>query len=200
VEWLASFGWRQGPVSRSVTVLMAAERVSPFDSMRTFSGTHAAKIVGITYRQLDYWARTDLVRPSAHDASGSGSRREYVYRDLLELKVIKNLLDAGIKLESVRTVFNYLRRHVSTDVAAAHVVISGQSVVLCDGEHLIDAVRNGQGVLNVLPLANVKQELDASITNLKKKERDEYVASQQAHHSRLAKVAASTQTTRRIAR
>ena len=200
VEWVASFGWRQGPVSRSVTVLMAAERVSPFDSMRTFSGTHAAKIVGITYRQLDYWARTDLVRPSAHDASGSGSRREYVYRDLLELKVIKNLLDAGIKLESVRTVFNYLRRHVSTDVAAAHVVISGQSVVLCDGEHLIDAVRNGQGVLNVLPLANVKQELDASITNLKKKERDEYVASQQAHHSRLAKVAASTQTTRRIAR
>jgi DNA-binding transcriptional MerR regulator len=179
---------------------MAAERVSPFDSMRTFSGTHAAKIVGITYRQLDYWARTDLVRPSAHDASGSGSRREYVYRDLLELKVIKNLLDAGIKLESVRTVFNYLRRHVSTNVAAAHVVISGQSVVLCDGEHLIDAVRNGQGVLNVLPLANVKQELDASITNLKKKERDEYVASQQAHHSRLAKVAASTQTTRRIAR
>jgi len=119
---------------------------------------------------------------------------------LLELKVIKNLLDAGIKLESVRTVFNYLRRYVSTDVAAAHVVISGQSVVLCDGEHLIDAVRNGQGVLNVLPLANVKQELDASITNLKKKERDEYLASQQARDSRLAKVAASTQTSRRIAR
>ena len=151
---------------------MTAERVSQFDSSRTYSGTHAASIVGISYRQLDYWARTDLVRPSAADASGSGTRREYVYRDLLELKVIKNLLDAGIKLESVRNVFNYLRRHVTTDVASAHVVISGQSVVLCDGDHLIDAVRNGQGVLNVLPLGNVKQELDASIVELKRRERD----------------------------
>lgn len=149
---------------------MPAARVNPFDSIRTFSGTQAASIVGISYRQLDYWARTDLVRPSALDAAGSGSRRAYVYRDLLELKVIKNLLDAGIKLESVRNVFNYLRRHVTTDVASAHVVISGSTVVLCDGEHLIDAVRNGQGVLNVLPLANVKQELDDRITELRRSE------------------------------
>lgn len=150
---------------------MVTTRSNPFESSRTFSGTQAADIVGITYRQLDYWARTDLVRPSATDAAGSGSRREYVYRDLLELKVIKNLLDAGIKLESVREVFNYLRRHVATDVASAHVVISGKSVVLCDGEHLIDAVRNGQGVLNVLPLSTVKQELDAKIVDLKRRER-----------------------------
>jgi len=138
--------------------------------LRTFSGVQAADVVGISYRQLDYWARTDLVRPSATDASGSGTRREYVYRDLLELKVIKNLLDAGIKLESVRNVFAYLRRHVTTDVASAHIVISGKSVVLCDGDHLVDAVRNGQGVLNVLPLATVKQELDAKIVELKKAE------------------------------
>ena len=61
-----------------------------------FSGTRAAAVVGISYRQLDYWARTDLVRPSLCDASGSGSRRLYSYRDLLELRVIKSLLDAGI--------------------------------------------------------------------------------------------------------
>ena len=67
-----------------------------------FSGKRAAEIVGITYRQLDYWARTDLIRPSLADAQGSGSRRRYSYRNLLELKVIKTLLDAGIKLESVR--------------------------------------------------------------------------------------------------
>jgi len=157
---------------------MAAPRTNQFNSARTFSGTQAADIVGISYRQLDYWARTDLVRPSATDAAGSGSRREYVYRDLLELKVIKNLLDAGIKLESVREVFNYLRRHVTTDVAAAHIVISGKSVVLCDGEHLVDAVRNGQGVLNVLPLASVKQDLDARIVEMKRLERDSAVASQ----------------------
>jgi len=63
-----------------------------------YSGKGAADIVGITYRQLDYWARTDLVRPSVADAQGSGSRRRYSYRDLLELKAIKNLLDAGIQL------------------------------------------------------------------------------------------------------
>lgn len=133
---------------------------------QSFSGTKAAQIVGISYRQLDYWARTDLMRPSVCDASGSGSRRVYQYRDLLELRVIKNLLDAGIRLESVREVFNYLRAHVDTDIAAAHIVISGQSVVLCQGDQLIDVMRNGQGVLNVLPLAGVKQEIDASIIGL----------------------------------
>ena len=78
----------------------------------------------------------------------------------------------------MREVFNYLRRHVTTDVAAAHIVISGKSVVLCDGEHLVDAVRNGQGVLNVLPLASVKQDLDARIVEMKRLERDSAVASQ----------------------
>ena len=84
-----------------------------------FSGTQGGRrIVGITYRQLDYWARTDLVRPSLADASGSGSRRRYSYQDLLELRVIKSLLDAGIKLESVRNAFEYLREHMDTDIAA----------------------------------------------------------------------------------
>ena len=131
-----------------------------------FSGTRAAQIVGITYRQLDYWARTDLVRPSLADAAGSGTRRRYSYRDLLELKVIKNLLDAGIKLETVRDVFSYLRTHLELDVAAAHIVIAGSQVVLCQGDELIDVVRKGQGVLNVLPLAAVVGELDAAIVQL----------------------------------
>ena len=89
-----------------------------------FSGKKAAEIVGITYRQIDYWARTDLIRPSSCDAAGSGSRRIYSYRDLLELRVIKTLLDAGIKLESVRDVFKYLRNHVESEIAAAHIVIT----------------------------------------------------------------------------
>jgi len=135
-------------------------------TQQSFSGAHAAQIAGITYRQLDYWARTNLIRPSLVDAKGSGSRRSCVYRDLLELKVIKNLLDAGIKLESVREVFNYLRSHVDTDIAAAHIVISGKAVVLCQGDQLVDVLRNGQGVLNVLPLAAVKSDVDAMIVNI----------------------------------
>jgi DNA-binding transcriptional MerR regulator len=128
-----------------------------------FSGTRTAQIVGISYRQLDYWARTDLIRPSLSDAAGSGSRRRYSYRDLLELKVIKNLLDAGIKLESVRVVFDFLRAHMETDIASAHLVIEGSQVVLCTGEELIDVLRRGQGVLNVLPLAGVKAEIDRAV-------------------------------------
>lgn len=128
-----------------------------------YSGTKTAQIVGITYRQLDYWARTNLVRPSLADASGSGTRRQYSYRDLLELKVIKNLLDAGLKLESVRDVFDYLRNQVNTDIASAHIVINGSQVVMCDGDQWIDVVRRGQGVLNVLGLAAVKNELDTQL-------------------------------------
>ena len=118
-----------------------------------YSGAKAAEIVGITYRQLDYWARTDLVRPSLVDATGSGSRRRYSYRDLLELRVIKSLLDAGIKLESVREVFTYLQENLGEDVATANLVIQGnQAVLVRDGGELIDLVKQGQGVLNVLAL------------------------------------------------
>ncbi len=132
-----------------------------------YSGKRAAEIVGISYRQLDYWARTDLVRPTLADARGSGTRRRYSYRDLLELKVIKTLLDAGIRLESVRSAFEYLRQNLGEDVASAQLVISGSSAVLVrDGTELIDVVNRGQGVLNLLPLGNVQAELDAAIVEL----------------------------------
>ena len=132
-----------------------------------FPGKRAAEIVGITYRQLDYWARTDLVKPSVAKAEGSGSRRLYSYRDLLELKVIKSLLDAGIRLESVREVFHYLREQLGEDVASANIVISGQTSVLVQtGDELIDILQKGQGVLNVLALAGVKDSVDARIYEL----------------------------------
>ncbi len=132
-----------------------------------FSGKRTAEIVDITYRQLDYWARTDLVRPSLAEATGSGSRRQYSYRDLLELKVIKSLLDSGIRLEQVRKVFAYMRNQLGEDVASANLVIDGSNSVLVNtGEELIDLLQNGQGVLNVLPLAGVKEEVDTRIVSL----------------------------------
>ena len=131
-----------------------------------FSGKMAAEVVGISYRQLDYWARTDLLKPTFAEAHGSGSRRLYSYRDLLELRIIKKLLDAGIRLESVRKAFTYMRSHTDADIVSAHLVISGDSVILCEGDQLIDVVRQGQGVLNVLPLNGVKDEVDANIVIL----------------------------------
>jgi len=131
-----------------------------------YSGSQATAIVGITYRQLDYWARTDLMRPGISDAQGSGSRRFYSYRNLLELRMIKSLLDAGIKLEAIREVFAFLRANSDESITSAHLVISGSSVVLCQGEDLLDVVRKGQGVLNLLPLAQVKEQVDGRLVDL----------------------------------
>jgi DNA-binding transcriptional MerR regulator len=129
-----------------------------------FRGPQVCRIVGITYRQLDYWARTDLVRPSLADARGSGSQRLYGYRDLVELKVVKSLLDAGISLQGARKAITYLRDELGDDLASANLVIDGsRSVVAHTGDQLVDIVRQGQGVLNIVPLGRVKLELDASI-------------------------------------
>ena len=132
-----------------------------------YRGPQVCKIVGITYRQLDYWARTDLLRPSLAEARGSGTQRRYSYRDLLELKVIKRLLDAGLALQSVRTAIGYLRENLGEDVAAANLVLNGSASVLAStGEEIVDLLRGGQGVLNIVPLAGVKEELDAAILSL----------------------------------
>ena len=137
------------------------------DDLVGFRGPQVCKIVGITYRQLDYWARTDLIRPSVADARGSGTQRRYSYRDLVELKVIKGLLDAGVSLQSARKAIEYLRNHLGEDIATASLVINGAGSVLVrtDGE-LVDLVRRGQGVLSIVALGGVKDELDAAITDL----------------------------------
>jgi DNA-binding transcriptional MerR regulator len=133
-------------------------------STEGFRGPQVCAIVGITYRQLDYWARTDLLKPSISEARGSGTQRRYSYRDLLELKVIKRLLDAGISLQSARRAIGYLRDNLGEDVAAANLVLTGaESVLATSGEEIVDLLRGGQGVLNILPLGSVKEELDAAI-------------------------------------
>ena len=132
-----------------------------------FGGKQVLAIVGITYRQLDHWARTDLLRPSLCDAKGSGSRRRYSYDDVVQLKVIKKLLDGGQALQAVRKVIDRLRVE-GENVSSANLVIAGDSVALArSGEELVDLLRGGQGVLAiVLELAGVKEEVDAAIASL----------------------------------
>ena len=126
-----------------------------------YSAKLTAEVVGITYRQLDYWARTGLVVPSLAEAAGSGSRRRYSYADLVRLKVIKRLLDNGIKLEKVRAIFDYIRSELQEDISSAGLVIDGASAAIVRGQDgLIDALQKGQGVL---PLSNIGQEVDAAI-------------------------------------
>jgi DNA-binding transcriptional MerR regulator len=132
-----------------------------------YRGPQVCKIVGITYRQLDYWARTDLVRPSVCDAAGSGTQRLYSYRDLVELKVVKKLLDAGVSLQRARVAIEYLRGHLGEDVASANLILDGPSSVLAvTDDQLIDLLRAGQGVLNIVSLAPVVEELASGIHQL----------------------------------
>jgi DNA-binding transcriptional MerR regulator len=132
-----------------------------------FHGPQVCGLVGITYRQLDYWARTGLLQPSVASAQGSGSRRVYSYSDVLELKVIKQLLDAGVSLRSARRAVECLRDDLGADLASANLVLTGTSSVLArtNGE-VVDLLAGGQGVFNVVPLAGVVEELEADIVRL----------------------------------
>src|SRR3979490_2295551 len=106
-----------------------------------YRGPQVCSIVGITYRQLDYWARTDLLKPSISEARGSGTQRRYSYRDLLELTVIKQLLDAGVSLQSARRAITCLRES-GEDLASANLVLNGTTSVLAHtGEGIIDLLK-----------------------------------------------------------
>jgi DNA-binding transcriptional MerR regulator len=118
----------------------------------------------VTYRQLDYWARTNLVTPSITPAKGSGSKRTYSYADLLEVKVIKSLLNSGLSLARARQAVECLRGALGADLASSSLVMSDAGSVLAhsNGE-LVDLLRGGQGVFNIVPLAGVVAELTTTI-------------------------------------
>ena len=141
----------------------------PVTAPEGYRGPQACALVGITYRQLDYWARTGLLRPSIADARGSGTQRRYAYTDVVELKVIKQLLDAGISLQRARRAVECLRAGLGADLASANLVLVGKDSVLArsDGE-VVDLLKGGQGVLNIVPLSGVLEELDAAILRIER--------------------------------
>ena len=135
------------------------------DSLKSgFSGPMVCRLTGVTYRQLDYWARTNLVTPSITAAKGSGSKRTYGYSDLLEVKVIKSLLTSGVSLSRARQAVECLRNSLGADLASSSLVLSDAGSVLArDDDDLVDLLRGGQGVFNIVPLANVVAELTTTI-------------------------------------
>jgi DNA-binding transcriptional MerR regulator len=131
-----------------------------------FRGPQVCKIVGITYRQLDHWARTELLAPSLATAKGSGTQRLYSYRDVLELRIIKQLLDAGVTLQRARKAIEFVRQS-GEELATANLVLgASDSVLVRNGEELLDLFRGGQGVFNVVPLAGVVDQVDAAILEM----------------------------------
>ena len=135
------------------------------DSVTTgFSGPMVCRLTGVTYRQLDYWARTELVTPSITAAQGSGSKRKYSYSDVLEVKVIKSLLKSGVALARARQAVECLRTSLGADLASSSLVLSDAGSVLArDDGDLVDLLRGGQGVFNIVPLANVVAELSTTL-------------------------------------
>lgn len=133
-----------------------------------YRGPQACKIVGVTYRQLDYWTRTGLINPSLQAAQGSGTQRLYSFNDLLQLKVIKSLTDAGASLQKVRQAIEYVRSNLAGDPSAVTIVADGSGVYACTTDsEIIDLLRSGQGVLGaVVAVGKVRDELNGDLKRL----------------------------------
>ena len=131
-----------------------------------YRGPTACAAAGITYRQLDYWARTGLVEPSVRAAHGSGSQRLYSFRDILVLKVVKRLLDTGISLQQIRTAVQHLRDRGSDDLTQVTLISNGVSVYECtSADEVVDVLQGGQGVFGIA-LGRVWREIQADLAVL----------------------------------
>lgn len=131
-----------------------------------YRGVTACHAVGISYRQLDYWARTTLVVPSIRDASGSGTQRLYSFRDLVVLKVVKRLLDAGVSLQNIRKAIETLRSHGVEDLAGITLISDGTTVYECRSpEEVVDLLQGGQGVFGIA-IGGAFKEIQGSLSHL----------------------------------
>ena len=131
-----------------------------------YRGATACAAAGISYRQLDYWARTGLVEPSIRTAMGSGTQRLYGFRDILVLKIVKRLLDAGVSLQNIRTAVNHLRDRGVVDLERITLMSDGASIYECASpDEIIDLLAGGQGVFGIA-VGKVWSEVEGSLATL----------------------------------
>lgn len=131
-----------------------------------YRGATACAAAGITYRQLDYWARTGLLEPSVRTAMGSGTQRLYGFRDILVLKIVKRLLDAGVSLQNIRTAVDYLRNRGVTELESMTLMSDGASIYECTSpDEIIDLLQGGQGVFGIA-VGKVWSEVEGSLATL----------------------------------
>lgn len=147
--------------------------LADLDEEMGYRGPVACSAAGITYRQLDYWARTKLVEPSLRNASGSGSARLYSFRDVLVLKVVKRLLDTGVSLQQIRAAIEHLRERGVEDLAEITLMSDGASVYECTStDEVIDLVQGGQGVFGIA-VGRVWREVEGSLAELPRERSEE---------------------------
>ncbi len=146
--------------------LLFTDDVSPLPSDTGYRGPTACSAAGITYRQLDYWARTGLVEPTVRGATGSGTQRLYSFQDILLLKVIKRLLDAGISLHQIRSAVSHLRERGTHDLTRVTLMSDGASVYECTSDdQVIDLLQGGQGVFGIA-IGGVWREIEGTLAEL----------------------------------
>jgi DNA-binding transcriptional MerR regulator len=140
-----------GPHGRHQQEVLMGARSTKEPAEPGYRGPTVSQLIGISYRQLDYWARTGLVTPSVRAADGSGSKRLYGFTDLVELRIIKRLLDAGVSLQRIRDAIRYLRKQAAgkplTDIT---LMSDGERIYACQsGEEVIDVLSHGQAVFGI---------------------------------------------------
>jgi DNA-binding transcriptional MerR regulator len=146
--------------------LLFTDGMPKLDENSGYRGAVAARAAGISYRQLDYWARTELVELTVRGAAGSGTQRLYGFRDILVLKLVKRLLDTGISLQQIRTAVNQLRESGVNDLAQTTLMSDGASVYLCtSNDEVIDLVSRGQGVFGIA-VGKVLREVETTLVEL----------------------------------
>ena len=146
--------------------LFADPAIPTGDELIGYRGPTACAAAGITYRQLDYWARTELVAPTVRSASGSGTQRLYSFKDILVLKVVKRLLDTGVSLQNIRVAVEALRQRGVDDLAGITLLSDGSSVYECtSSEEVVDLLRGGQGVFGIA-VSGALRELRGSLAHL----------------------------------
>ena len=146
--------------------LLFNDDVSPLPEDAGFRGPTACSAAGITYRQLDYWARTGLVEPTVRSATGSGTQRLYSFKDILLLKIIKRLLDAGVSLQQIRIAIDHLRVRGTDDLTQVTLMSDGASVYECrSADEVIDLLQGGQGVFGIA-IGGVWKEIEGSLHEL----------------------------------
>ncbi len=154
------------PVSAQAQGLLFSDDLPVLDADTGYRGVTACKAAGITYRQLDYWARTGLVEPGVRSATGSGTQRLYGFRDILVLKVVKRLLDTGVSLQQIRSAVSHLRERGVEDLAQITLMSDGASVYECtSADEVIDLVQGGQGVFGIA-VGRVWREVEGSLAEL----------------------------------
>ena len=155
-----------GGVPQRAQGLLFGDELPDLDTTTGYRGPTACRAAGITYRQLDYWARTGLVEPTVRPASGSGSQRLYGFRDILVLKVVKRLLDTGISLQQIRAAVEHLRAQGTSDLAQVTLMSDGVSVYECTSpDEVVDLRAGGQGVFGIA-LGRIWREVEGTLAEL----------------------------------